>query len=491
MAIRSSDIPRIARERLVKNGFLREVMKGWYIPTRPDQTAGESTAWFASFWAFCSSYLNERFGKDWCLSPEQSLNLQVGDKTVPRQLVVRSEHGTNNVVNLPQDCTILSLRSSVPKGARIEEKEGVRVFSLPSALVYCSPNFFRQHSTNARAALASFTGPSELLTQLLDGGKTVVAGRLAGAFRNIGQSRIADEIIATLRAADFDCREVDPFEAPAPVLFKRVERSPYVARMQLLWQSMRTQILERFPKSGALPKDIKAYLQKVQDTYVTDAYHSLSIEGYKVSAELIERVRGGEWNPDQTDSDRPHRDALAAHGYWLAYQSVRTSLEKVLTGANAGVVADYDHGQWYRQLFSPSVAAGILRRSDLAGYRNDQVFIRRSSHVPPGKEAVRDMMPPFFDLLQEEKEAAVRVVLGHFFFVYIHPYMDGNGRIGRFLMNLMLGSGGYPWTIVPVTRRDDYLDALEKASTQQDIVPLTVLLSTLVEKTIAGNPEAK
>jgi len=40
-------------------------------------------------------------------------------------------------------------------------------------------------------------------------------------------------------------------------------------------------------------------------------------------------------------------------------------------------------------------------------------------------------MPAFFDLLREEPHAAVRLVLGHFIFVYIHPYMDGNGRVGR------------------------------------------------------------
>jgi Fic family protein len=51
-------------------------------------------------------------------------------------------------------------------------------------------------------------------------------------------------------------------------------------------------------------------------------------------------------------------------------------------------------------------------------------------------------MPAFFELLREETEPAVRVVLGHFVFVYIHPYMDGNGRIGRFMMNLMMASGG-------------------------------------------------
>ena len=48
-AIRASDMTRTHRERLLKNGFIREVMKGWYVPSRPDEPAGESTTWYASF----------------------------------------------------------------------------------------------------------------------------------------------------------------------------------------------------------------------------------------------------------------------------------------------------------------------------------------------------------------------------------------------------------------------------------------------------------
>jgi len=73
-------------------------------------------------------------------------------------------------------------------------------------------------------------------------------------------------------------------------------------------------------------------------------------------------------------------------------------------------------------------------------------------------------------------------------FVYIHPYMDGNGRIGRFLMNVMMASGGYPWTVIPVEDRNVYMGALEKASVGEDIVPFANFLGGLVRKGLAGEP---
>ena len=63
-AIRSRDLTRTHRERLLVNGFLQEVMKGWYIPSRPDEVKGESTAWYASFWRFSAVYLEERFSSE-------------------------------------------------------------------------------------------------------------------------------------------------------------------------------------------------------------------------------------------------------------------------------------------------------------------------------------------------------------------------------------------------------------------------------------------
>jgi hypothetical protein len=100
-AIRTRDLSRTHRERLVASGFLREVIKGWYIPARPDEPQGESTAWYASFWAFVAAYLESRFRKNWSLSPEQSLSLHAGNWTVPQQLVVRAPRAGNKVMPLP------------------------------------------------------------------------------------------------------------------------------------------------------------------------------------------------------------------------------------------------------------------------------------------------------------------------------------------------------------------------------------------------------
>lgn len=479
-AIRSADLSRTHRERLLRNGFLREVVKGWYIPTRPDEPAGESTAWYACFWSFCATYLNHRFGTDWCLSPEQSLALHAGNRMVPRQLLVRSPKGQNNILALPHGTSLLDVRAALPEEKEIVKLDGLRLYTLPAALVACPPRYFRQNPTDVRTALSLVRDASEVLELLLEGGHSTIAGRLAGAFRNIGHDRIADEIKKTMQAAGYSVRETDPFEAPAPRVLATGESSPWANRTRLLWQEMREDILKRFPSPPGLPKERKAYLRRVADLYVTDAYHSLSIEGYEVTLGLIERVRGGNWNPDANESDREQRNALAARGYWQAFQRVEKSVIKVLEGANPGQVAEEDHGDWHRQLFAPGVAAGLLRPTDLAGYRNGPIHIRHSMHVPPNPEAVRDAMPAFFELLREEPEPAVRVVLGHFLFTYIHPYTDGNGRMARFLMNLMLASGGWEWMVIPMEKRNTYMGALEEASVREDIGPFADFLGSLI-----------
>ena len=482
--LHTSDLGRNHRERLLKNGFLQQVIKGWYIPSHPREVEGESTTWYTSFWDFCAVYLKRRFGEQWCLSPEQSVLLHVGNNSVPNQLLVRSPKARNRVTKLPFNTSILDTRAALPETNQSEVKERLRLFSLVSALVRCSTGFFTTFPTDARSALAMVNDASDILALLLTDGRTVVAGRLAGAFRNVGQSPIADNIIETMKAAGYDVREKDPFAETVNLEAFSHRLSPYVNRIKLMWHQMRDAVRDSFPNLSIRNVKPAEYLEEADEMYITDAYHSLSIEGYKVTPELIDRVRSGDWNPLENRSDLDLRNALSARGYWQAYQVIRESLKKVLEGQNPGLVAADDHRIWYREMFAPSVQAGLLKPEDLAGYRNSQVYIRHSMHIPPRYEAVRDCMPVFFELLSEEPNPNVRIVLGHFVFVFIHPYMDGNGRIGRFLMNLMNAAAGYSWTVVPVQTRELYMASLENASVDQDIKPFATFLGDLISKAL-------
>ena len=491
VAIKASDLSRGHRERLVKNGFIREVIKGWYLVAPHDAQKGDTTFWYSSFWGFCSRYLEDRYGDDYCVSAEQSLLLHAGNNAVPTQLIIRSSKGNNSPTSLLFGTSLFVMKSPLPNIAETEEKHGIRIVNLPASIVHSTPSIFSKQAIEVRTALLMIKDASELLSVLLDGGHSTIAGRLVGAYRNIGHEKIADTILKTMKSADYDVRETDPFGKPTPIKLDLRERSPYVNRIKLMWEAMRKDVIDVFPKAPEMSKDANAYIKSIEEIYTTDAYHSLSIERYTVSIELIERVRSGAWDTEENEADRIQKDAMAARGYWQAFKAVKESVIQILKGENAGTVVDRDHGDWYRELFAPSIAVGLLKVSDLAGYRNDQVYISHSKHTPINKDGVRDVMPLLFELLKNEKEASVRAVLGHFIFVYTHPYMDGNGRMGRFLMNTMLASGGYPWTVIPVEERDRYMNALECASFGQDIKPFAEYLAYLVGAGLKGEPIAK
>ena len=148
------------------------------------------------------------------------MSLHTGNHAVTPQLVVRTPRGGNKATALPHGTSLLDLRAAVPEEKDIEVKDGLRLFSLPSALIASSPGFFEHNPTDARAALATIRDASEVLDRLLERGHSKIAGRLAGAFRNIGRDRIADDIMNAMRAAGYSVanrtvRKPDRSGAPA------------------------------------------------------------------------------------------------------------------------------------------------------------------------------------------------------------------------------------------------------------------------------------
>ena len=476
---RSRDLTRVHRERLIQQGFLREVIRGWLISSSSGTDPGDTTPWYASFWEFCADYCEDRFGKEWHLSPEQSLLLHAENTVIPQQVVIYTPIGTNNTIGLLFGTSLYDFKQKqMPLKTDLVVRDGLRLLAPEAALIKVPEAFFTRCPVEAQVALAGVRDASDVLRRLLEGGHSAVAGRLAGAFRRTGRADVADDILSAMKAASYDVRESDPFTPQQTFGAPVSTAAPIVGRLQGMWETFRSPVLEIFPKAPGRPRDKRAYLHFIDDIYKSDAYHSLSIEGYRVTPELIERVKSGEWNPDHDDRD--NRDALAARGYWQAFQLVKDMVGKIIAGDNPGTLVRTAHREWYRNLFQPCVAAGLISASALAGYRNDPVFLKGSRHVPPRWEAVRDAMPALFDLLEKEKEPSVRAVLGHWLFGYIHPYLDGNGRMARFTMNAMLASGGYPWTVIRVEDRDAYMATFESASVDMNIDPFTQFIAERV-----------
>lgn len=464
--------------RLIDNGYLQPVIKGWYIPSFPG-SEGDTTVWYASYWNFITAYSNKRFGRDWCLSPEESLSYYAGETVAPKQLIIRTPKGSNNIIQLMYGDSLLDISSSLPKNIYKDPHNGVHLYPLVEALVFCSPQYFKSDAMNARTCLSRITDASEVLKIVTENGNSTRAGRIIGALRSIGKKDIAGNIEKLMTKLGYDIRPENPFADKSDISFDRV-LSPYATRIELMWEKMRKQIQElEFRKPGD-SIGLQRTLQNMEANYVKDSYHSLSIEGYRVTEDLIEQVRSGKWNPTTNAVDADRKNALAARGYYQAFNAVKESVRKIFSGGNPGDIFAKDHEEWHFELFHPCVTAGIIQVSDLIGYRSHQVYIRGSRHTPLTPDAVRDAMPMLCELMRGEEDSFTRAVLGHFFFAYIHPYMDGNGRTARFVMNVMLVTGGYPWTIVPVEKRKDYIAALEQASVNHDIAAFAKFVHSLI-----------
>lgn len=479
---RSDEFSRAELTRLEKSGFLQRVIRGWYVSSSPLADGGDSTPWYASFWEFCSRYCESRFGQDWCLAPELSLLLHADVTSVPRQVVVYSPSASNNCTDLPYNTSLFDSKTpSLPPPADMAYRDGLRVYSVAAALVKVPESFFKRYPVEALALLTSLADRAGVVRHLLEGEFHSAAGRLAGAFRRAGQNDTADQILRTMRTAGYLVSETDPFAEEVGIGRLTVVNSPLMARLEAMWLGARNHILELFPEAPGLPKDPRRFMRFVEDAYTTDSYHSLSIEGFSVTPELIERVRTGKWDPDGDERAARDRDVLAARGYWQAFQKVKQSVSQMVARTAGPELVRAAHQEWHFELFAPCVAVGLYPAAGLAGYRNNPVYIKGSRYVPPRWESVPDGMRRLFDLLEQEPEPCVRAVLAHWLFGYIHPYSDGNGRLARFLMNAMLATGGYPWTVVRVEQRKRYLEALDAASLEQDIVPFAGLMAEAVE----------
>ncbi len=119
-------------------------------------------------------------------------------------------------------------------------------------------------------------------------------------------------------------------------------------------------------------------------------------------------------------------------------------------------------------------------------YRDRQVYISGSSHVPPAASEVPKLAKKIVDELNNRDKKTKAVISAsrvHYLVAQIHPFVDGNGRLARLLLNLRLMRAGFPPIVLEKTQRKSYYTALEKAD-DGDQYPITSMIGKNVEKTL-------
>lgn len=117
-------------------------------------------------------------------------------------------------------------------------------------------------------------------------------------------------------------------------------------------------------------------------------------------------------------------------------------------------------------------------------YRDTKVYITGSKYPlpPPDKVlALMDAMVPHIEAMKNKEHPVISAAKAHKELVFIHPFVDGNGRVARLLMNLILLQAGYTIVIIPPVIRSRYIQTLEKA--HHDDTDFIRLIAEMVKET--------
>jgi hypothetical protein len=304
--------------------------------------------------------------------------------------------------------------------------------------------------------------------------RPIVLARIGALAREAGNVELADRIATTLH--DLGGRVPSPSRAkrgalvlPPTVTAAPRTSAPWLDRFAELFGRGATELRTAkvgVPVPAAL--DHADILTVARAAKREDTYHSTTIEGYRVSREEVDAVLSGK----PTDTGRTQdevRRLMALKGYTVAFDK---TLELLPARTGRVLLSEELIHDLYAALWWPSIDAGIVGTPHLREWRNRPAFIRGSLHVPPGHEKVPGLMTLYCRLVNELDAAPiVRAAMAHWAFEMIHPYPDGNGRIGRLVMNLVLGAEGQPWITILADERAEYFTALQRAQVDEKFHP--------------------
>lgn len=253
---------------------------------------------------------------------------------------------------------------------------------------------------------------------------------------------------------------------------------PWVIRLEQEMENFNKVISREFKSEILAIKrfSLKEIMERAISQKKYDIYHSTTIEGYSITPQEVEAVLLGT-GPKGKESFEKLKNKMAIIGHSGAFEYI---IAKIRQDFGKPKLSQDLISETYFQLFKPSVDAKIIDRFDLIGFRKVKVFIRNSRYVPASFEKVLDLMKAFIAHTNNIENPIIKAILAHYFFVTIHPYIDGNGRCGRLLMNYLLGASGYHWITITMEKRTDYFQSLQKGQINSNIMPFTKFILSLL-----------
>ncbi|MDZ4388530.1 MAG: Fic family protein [Gemmatimonadales bacterium] len=479
----SADLPDPAAVAYLQTrGILHRVLGGAAWVLRNPERHGEESAVLGAYWALIDELLQVYAPA--AIDRTSAVRLWLGDVTPPNTLYVRQgKNATERVYRLPGNLEVRVL--ATPKGitpgaiglVTRSRQDQVRVGELEvpvtkPAWVLMAMTLDELHEEMPRVAswIKHLTVPTNQIDEVYRAvSRPYVAARMARIAEGAGNVNLAERLEAAIQAHSIKplnrARVTIP-ETPMPESVRRApaRQAPWRTRFEDQLARGLEQILVLNPPMS--PRLTREELRRfASEAKREDVYHSTTIEGYRVTPEDLDALFSGVSSDGTTREEVERRMAL--RGYANAFDRILD-----LIPATAGP------WEWttdrildcYVDLWTPSVDAGIVEAHELRAFRPRPAYLQGSRYVPPPPEKVWDLLEGLRKFLHTtDMPGAARAALGHWGLETVHPFPDGNGRVGRLLMNASLAAEGYPWLTIRAEGRGRYFAALEKGQIDDDL----------------------
>ena len=181
--------------------------------------------------------------------------------------------------------------------------------------------------------------------------------------------------------------------------------------------------------------------KELEEIAIAFTYNTNAIEGSTITLEEVREIV-----EDKISPNKPIRDVKEAEYHAKVFLEMIKKKEKI---SNKLLL------NWHKQIFGET-------KQDIAGKYRDYL-VRVGNHRAPDWQEVIKLMNQLINFINKSKINPVELAaISHYRFEKIHPFGDGNGRIGRLLMNQILWHKQYPMLIIEYKKRKSYYKALNR-----------------------------